>query len=44
MMYKPVKISGCDVADNYFRENKKVWLATSLIPGIMLRIKCPSTP
>jgi hypothetical protein len=29
--YQPVKFSGCDVADNYFREGNKVWLVTSLI-------------
>jgi len=31
MRYQPVKISGCDVANNYYREGKKVWLVTSLI-------------
>ena len=31
MEYQPVKISGVDVADNYFREGNKVWLITSII-------------
>ncbi len=31
MDYLPVKVEGCNVSDNKFKDGKKVWLVTSLI-------------
>lgn len=29
MDYLPVKVEGCNVSDNKFKDGKKVWLVTS---------------